>query len=297
MSNKNFYDLSPKIKASFLGKLNDYYCTEKKHTVLIIPFFGLLHPISNEPRPILNHVDLNILNIMKNQFKDVIVYPGDNKYISVYNLSINEEIENFAKQQYYLSSIVNRPTSFSNDSKWYENIKDNLDSEIVLPYSTAFDIENIDQLISYVRNFCIEASKTDKLTKICLICPLSYISEMNNENYNKIKNCISSINGTLYFAQNQADTYMYNNGQFYLYDERYEEKFINSIQDFAKTYSAKVSKEAKKVLKADELCELILNGQFGNSENEIIERIEQIDVDRLYESANLTIDKQIKKRK
>ena len=59
------------------------------------------------------------------------------------------------------------------------------------------------------------------------------------------------------------------------FDEKNREKFINSIQDFAKTYSAKVSKEAKKVLKVDELCELILNGQFGNSENEIIERIDQ----------------------
>lgn len=297
MSNKNFYDLSPKVKAVLLGKLNDYYCTEKEHTVLIIPFFGLLHPISNEPRPILNHVDLNIINIMKKQFKDVIVYPGDNKYFSSYNLSLTEEIESFAKQQYYLSNMVNRPTSFSSNSKWYENIINNVDSEIVLPYNTAFEIKDINQLISYVESVYKEASKTDKLTKICLICPLSYISEMNNENYNKIKNCISSINGTLYFAQNQADTYMYNNGQFYLYDERYEEKFINSIQDFAKTYIAKVSKEAKKVLKTDELCELILNGQFGNSENEIIERIEQIDVDRLYESANLTIDKQVKKRK
>ena len=296
MSNKNFYDLSPKVKLSLLGKLNDYYCTEKEHTILIIPFFGLLHPISNEPRPILNHVDLNILNIMKKQFKDVIVYPGDNEYFSSYNLSLTEEIESFAKQQYYLSNMVNRSTSFSVYSKWYENIKDNLDSEIVLPYNTAFEIEDINQLISYVEKVCRDASKTDKLTKICLICPLSYISEMNKENYNKIKNCISSINGTLYFAQNQADTYMYNNGQFYLYDERYEEKFINSIQDFAKIYSAKVSKEAKKVLKVDELCELILNGEFGSRENEIIERIEQIDVDRLYESANLTIDKQVKKR-
>lgn len=296
MSNKNFYDLSPKVKAILLGILNDYYCVEKEHTILIMPFFGLLHPISNEPRLILNHVDLNIMNIMKNQFKEVIVYPGDNRYFSAYNLSINEEIENLAKQQYYFSNMANRPTSFSADSKWYENIKDNLDSEIVLPYNTAFEIEDINQLISYVEKVCRDASKTDKLTKICLICPLSYISEMNNENYNKIKNCISSINGSLYFAQNQADTYMYNNGQFYLYDERYEEKFINSIQDFAKIYSAKVSKEAKKVLKVDELCELILNGEFGSRENEIIERIEQIDVDRLYESANLTIDKQVKKR-
>lgn len=297
MTNKKLYDLSTKVKLSLLGKLNDYYCTEKEHTILIIPFFGLLHPISNEPRPILNHVDLNIINIMKKQFKDVIVYSGDNKYFSSYNLSLTEEIESFAKQQYYLSNMVNRSTSFSAYSKWYENIKDNLDSEIVLPYNTAFEIKDINQLISYVESVYKEASKTDKLTKICLICPLSYISEMNNENYNKIKNCISSINGLLYFAQNQADTYMYNNGQFYIFDDRYEEKFINSIQDFAKTYSAKVSKEAKNVLKADELCELILNGQFGNSENEIIERIEQIDVDRLYESANLTIDKQVKKRK
>ena len=122
MSNKKLYDLSPKVKLSLLGKLNDYYCMEKEHTILIMPFFGLLHPISKEPRPILNHVDLNIINIMKNQFKDVIVYPGDNKYVSAYNLSVDEEIENFAKQQYCLSSMVNRPTSFSSNSIWYENI-------------------------------------------------------------------------------------------------------------------------------------------------------------------------------
>lgn len=297
MSNKNFYDLSPKVKAVLLGKLNDYYCTEKEHTVLIMPFFGLLHPISNEPRPILNHVDLNILNIMKNQFKDVIVYPGDNKYISAYNLYVNKEIESFAKQQYYLSAMVNRPTSFSSNSKWYENIINNLDEEMVLPYNTAFDIGDINELISYIKIIYKEASKTDKLTKICLICPTSHISENNDENYNKLKNFIASINGLLYFAHNQADTYMYNNYQYYLYDDKYSEKFINSIQDFVKVYNSKISKEAKKVLKADELCELILNDQFGNNENEIIERIEQIDVDGLYESANLKIDKQVKKHK
>ena len=297
MSNKSVYDLESKIKISLLSKLNDYYCIEKERTILIMPFFGLLHPISNEPRPILNHVDLNILNIMKNQFKDVIVYPGDNKYISSYNLSVNEEIESFAKQQYYLSSVVNRPTSFSSESKWYEEIINNLDEEIVLPYNTAFDIGDINELISYIKNIYKVTSKTDKLTKICLICPLSYINENNDENYNKLKNYISSINGLLYFAQNQADTYMYNNYQFYLYDEQYGEKFINSIQDFVKEYNSQVSKEAKKVLKVDELCELILNGEFGSSEKEIIERIEQIDVDRLYESVNLTIDKQVKKCK
>jgi len=193
--------------------------------------------------------------------------------------------------------MVNRPTSFSGEPKWYENIINNLDEETVLPYNTAFDIGDINELITYIKNVYKEVSKTDKLTKICLICPSSYINENNEENYKKLKNFINSINGSLYFAHNQADTYMYNNYQFYLYDEQYGEKFINSIQDFSKTYSAKVSKEAKKVLKADELYELILNGQFGNSENEIIERIEQIDVDRLYESANLTIDKQVKKRK
>ena len=297
MSNKSVYDLESKIKISLLSKLNDYYCIEKERTILIMPFFGLLHPISNEPRPILNHVDLNILNIMKNQFKDVIVYPGDNKYISAYNLSINEETENFAKQQYYLSSMVNRPTSFFSNSKWYENIINNIDKQIVLPYNTAFDIGDINELISYIKNIYKVTSKTDKLTKICLICPLSYINENNDENYNKLKNYISSINGLLYFAQNQADTYMYNNYQFYLYDEQYGEKFINSIQDFVKEYNSQVSKEAKKVLKVDELCELILNGEFGSSEKEIIERIEQIDVDRLYESVNLTIDKQVKKCK
>ena len=297
MSNKSIYDLPPKIKISLLSILNDYYCKEKEHTIVIMPFFGLLHPISNEPRPILNHVDLNILNIMKNQFKNVIVYPGDSKYISSYNLSVNEEIESFAKQQYYLSSVVNRPTSFSSESKWYEEIINNLDEEIVLPYNTAFDIGDINELITYIKNVYKEVSKTDKLAKICLVSPSSYINENNEENYNKLNKFISSINGSLYFAHNQADTYIYNNYQYYLYDDKYNGKFINSIQDFVKVYNSNISKEAKKVIKVDEICENILNGEFGNNENQIIETIEQIDVDRLYESANLTIERQVKKRK
>ena len=293
MKDKNIYDLSPKVKLSLLSKLNDYYSMEKEHTILIMPFFGLLHPISNEPRPILNHVDLNIMNIMKNQFKDVIVYPGDNKYISSYNLAINEEIEGFAKQQYFLSSIFNRPTSFSSNSKWYENIISNLDKEIVLPYSTAFDIDDIDELIAYVKKVYKETSKKDKLTKVCLVCPLSYIGEINDENYNKIKEYISSIKGSLYFAHNQADTYMYNNYQYYLYNEKYIEKFINSIQDFAKTYNKQVSIEAKEVLKIDELLEVILSCE---TEEKIIEIIENIDVDKSYENFNINSNNKIIKR-
>ena len=112
--------MSPKLKA-LLSLVNDFYSIEKQHTVVVIPFFGLLHSQGNESKPFLNYVDINILDLMKRQFKDVVVYPGENRYLSSYGLPLTA-VEHLAHEQNLLSRIVNRTTNFDKLSDRHREI-------------------------------------------------------------------------------------------------------------------------------------------------------------------------------
>ena len=82
MKKENFRELSPKVKMALLSLIDEFYSIDKQHTVVVMPFFGLLHSQGNESKPFLNYVDINILDLMKSQFKGVVVYPGENNYLS-----------------------------------------------------------------------------------------------------------------------------------------------------------------------------------------------------------------------
>ena len=65
-------EMSPKVKMAILSLVNDFYNIEKQHTIVVIPFFGLLHSQGNESKPFLNYADINILDLMKKQFRDML---------------------------------------------------------------------------------------------------------------------------------------------------------------------------------------------------------------------------------
>ena len=287
----NLDKLSPKVRLALFSLINDFYSVAKQNTIIVMPFFGLLHSQGNESKPILNYIDVNILDIMKSQFKDVVVYPGENRYLGSYNLSLSS-VEHLAHQQNILSRIINRTTNFDKLSDKHNQIIyeykkalndfDTMKEKNPLPYKTAFNIRNPKDLISFVKNMDKTMKQENKNFNICLICPITYLTEHTSQTYNSIVKAINSIDGTLYFAQNQSDMCLYNNYHLMLYDDQYPQNFVHSIQGFVNTYSKEITSLAKKVLNYEMLIQSIINGNFGSSDSEIISNLENIDITKIY---------------
>jgi len=283
--------MSPKIKMALLSLVNDFYSIEKQHTVVVMPFFGLLHSQGNESKPFLNYVDINILDLMKSHFKDVIVYPGENRYLSYYGLNLTS-VEHLAHEQNLLSRIVNRTTNFDRFSDRHKEILylyekaltefNTMKEKYPLHYTTAFNIQTPEDLISFVRQLYKKLKQENDKNKICLVCPISYLIDYSAQIYNSVAETMKSIGGTLYFAQNQSDRYLCDCSYRLLYDEQYDERFVHSIQDFANTYNEDILILAKNRLNFNNIIRHIKNGDYGYSEIEIVDNLEKIDVEKLY---------------
>ena len=292
MKKENFRELSPKVKMALLSLIDEFYSIDKQHTVVVMPFFGLLHSQGNESKPFLNYVDINILDLMKSQFKGVVVYPGENNYLSSYGLP-SSAIEHLANEQNILSRIVNKTTSFDKISDRHREILylyekaiadfDRMKEKYPLPYKTAFDIQSPEDLVSYIKKVNHKIKQEDKENKICLVCPLSFVADQNST-YDEVVELIKSTGVMLYFAGNHSDRYLTTTDYRMLYDEEHSERFIQSIQDFANTYNEDISSRARKELQFDRLLNQIKNGELGSSDNQIIENLEQINVKDLFSS-------------
>lgn len=289
-------EMSPKVKMALLSLVNDFYSIEKQHTVVVIPFFGLLHSQGNESKPFLNYVDINILDLMKRQFKDVVVYPGENRYLSSYGLPLTA-VEHLAHEQNLLSRIVNRTTNFDKLSDRHREILylyekalagfDTMKEKQPLPYSTAFSIQTPEDLISFVKQLDRKIKQEDSDNKICLVCPISYLIDHSSQIYDSIAETMKSIGGTLYFAQNQSDIYLYDNAYQMLYNEQYDERIVQSIQDFANIYNEDITRMAKNKLHFNSIVSAVRNGDYGSTESEIIDNLEQINVQKLHSATPL----------
>lgn len=284
-------EMSPKVKMALLSLVNDFYSIEKQHTVVVMPFFGLLHSQGNESKPFLNYVDINILDLMKSQFKDVVVYSGENRYLSSYGLPLTA-VDHLAHEQNLLSRIVNRTTNFDRLSERHREILylyekaladfDTMKEKYPLPYKTAFNIKTPEDLISFVKQLDRKIKQENKDNKICLVCPISYLIDHSTQIYDSIAETMKSIGGTLYFAQNQSDMYLYSNYYQTLYNEQYNEKIIQSIQDFANTYNKDITKMAKNKINFNRILNSIRNGDYESTESEVIDNLEQINIEELY---------------
>lgn len=295
-------DMSPRVRMALISLISDFYSIEKQHTIVVMPFFGLLHSQGNESKPFLNYVDINILDIMKSHFKDVVVYPGENHYLSSYGLDLSS-VNHLAHEQYLLSRIVNRTTNFEGLSDRHRGILcsyekaladfDTMKEKYPLPYRTAFDIQTPEELISYIKQINETSKQEDKDNKICLLCPISYLIDHTNETYFSLTETMKSIGGSLYFSQNQSDKYLYDSSYRQLFDDQYDEKFVHSIQDFANTYNEDISRLAKAKLQFDSVIQQINNGSFGATEKEIVDNLSQIDVGKLYSTKSLNENKEL----
>lgn len=291
LKDKNFGSLSHKVRLELMSIIDDYYSLEKQLTVVVMPFFGLLQTQGNECKTFLNFVDINTLDLMNRQFKDVFVYPGENRYLSQYGESL-KCVEHLMQEQNTFSRVVNKTTNFNDTLKVHKNILslyektvnnfDLISKKYPLPYKTVLNIKTPQDLICFINKLNKEIKQNNCKNKICLICPISFITEHKASVYNSLVETINSIGGTLYFAQNQSDKYLYSGMSKMLFDEQYSEKFVHSIQDFAKVYNENVIKLAKRKLKFESLIKKVKNGELGTSEIEIMDNLKKIDTNEIF---------------
>ncbi|MBQ8431174.1 MAG: hypothetical protein IJX26_04490, partial [Clostridia bacterium] len=194
-------------------------------------------------------------------------------------------------------TIVNRTTNFDKLSDRHREILylyekaladfDTMKEKQPLPYRTAFSIQTPEDLISFVKQLDRKIKQEDSDNKICLICPISYLIDHSCQIYNSIAETMKSIGGTLYFAQNQSDIYLYDNTYQMLYNEQYDERIVQSIQDFANIYNEDITRMAKNKLHFNSIVSAIRNGDYGSTESEIIDNLEQINVQKLHSTTPL----------
>lgn len=294
----NFYtDMFPKVKVELLWLLNEYYQIAKSHTIVICPFFGLLHMYGNESHPLLDFGNLKTICAMNKDFKDVYVYPGTtNSYYRAIGQQPPEEEYIFrAQEQYIISEILNRTLGYSSFQKVhadtidiYKKAIDNFEEikkQYPLPYKTVFNLTNANALIDFINQVFSEAKKTDELAKVLLIYDTDELDFQVNkqDDFAKIEQFMSSINGTLYLAQNHSEKYMYS---IRAIDEIYNYNTVISLQHFSKVYSNAISIEAKAAIQIDILTKNIANGHLGETENEIVRNISLLDCNELYKAYN-----------
>lgn len=291
MKNEHFKDLSPKVKMALASLVDDFYNLEKQHTVVVMPFFGLLHTPGNECKPFLNYVDINILDLMQKHFKQVIVYPGENRYLRAYGSNL-AAVEHLANEQNILSRIVNKTVSFDGLPERYENIIELYQNAITnfeetkrrfpLPYKTAFDIQTPEELLVFIKQLDCKIKQEDKRNKVCLVCPASYLTDHSESVYNSIRSAIKEVGGSLYFSQNMGDLHLYSASYKLLYDENFQKKFVQSIQDFAKTYNEDVVMLAKEKLDFANIVNTVERLMSHTAEDELVKKIDGVNVKSIY---------------
>lgn len=295
--NKIYATMLPKVKIELLDILNEYYQIAKSHTIVICPFFGLLHMYGNESHPILDFGNLKTICAMTKDFKDVYVYPGTTNscYETINKQPTEEECILRAQEQYILSNILNRTLGYSSFHKVHtDTIKmykksidkfDEMNKQYPLPYKTAFNLTTTNELIEFINQIFTETKKTDELTKIILIYDtdkLDYNTD-KQEDFIKIEQFINSINGSLYLAQNHSEKYVYSIRSI---DESFCYNSIISLQHFSKVYNSIISNEAKKAIQMDTLIKNIANGLLGETENEIVNNLHLLDCNEIYKTYN-----------
>ena len=244
---------------------------------------------------------MNILDIIKSHFKDVYVYAGENRFLEYYGLT-TDVVSHLANEQNILSRIVNKTTNFSGISdnhneilSLYHEALENFEKakrDYPLPYKSIFHISSLYDLIDFVKALDKNQKEKDELSKICLICPLSYITDYSKDVYDLLKVFVEETNALLYFSQNQSDLRLYSSIYGFINDGQIKEKVIQSIQDFANQYCDDISKVAYECLDAEKIHKKIINGEFGSNENDIIDKLSKVDVMQIYKDSSFDSSKQ-----
>lgn len=275
--------------------LLELYEIEQSHTIVFMPFYGLVHIYGNQLQPILDFGTMMTLTLMNKRFKQLYIYKGETE--ATYGNNSPECMEVLVQKQWILSHILNEVieySSFSSDYndkvnlfenehtngmfKLYNNSRFNqLIDKYPLPYKTIFDIETADDFIYYIDRTLKEAQKEDELAKVLLIYPTYWIQEEKSlQKFKKIEEYIKSINGTIYYASNYSGDFI--NMDKYIYRPCHDYKHVCTLQHFSKIYCEDVHEQMLEILGENLSPEDIKNGLFGSNAG----KIRDISADNIY---------------
>lgn len=290
------------LYTELLIKLTELYKMEQSHTIVFMPFFGLIHIYGNELRPILDFGTMTTLKLMNENFKQLHVYRGETELTCYEQLdkevNTSKRMEILAQKQWILSHVLNgvsvpytRFTIDYNDKvNFFENEHtlgqfkidanssfNQLIDKYPLPYKTAFDLQNEDDLINYIDRTLKDAQKEDKLAKVLLIYPVYKLEyEKNFKNFKKIEEYIKSINGTIYYATNNSGYFI--NHDSFIAKPCHDYKHVCTLQHFSKTYCDDIHEQMLEIFIENLSPEDIKNGIFGPN----AEKLEDVSVSDLY---------------
>lgn len=286
--------------------LSKLYDIEQSHTIVFMPFFGLIHIYGNQLQPIMDFGTQMTLTLMNKNFKQLYVYKGETE--ATYGNDSPKSMEILAQKQWILSKVLNEVIEYSgftsdyNDNvNLFENEHTNgrfklyndssfnqLIDKYPLPYKTIFDVQNDDDFINYIDKTLLDAQKEDELAKVLLIYPTYWIQEEKKlQSFKKIEQYINSINGTIYYASNYSGDFINNDKYLYRLCQGY--KCVCTLQHFSKTYCEDIHEQMLEVLNQNLSPEDIKNGVFGPNG----EKISVVSVSDLY-NKKLIKDRNIK---
>lgn len=275
-------------------KLSELYAIEESHTIVFMPFFGLIHIYGNQIQPILDYATMMTLTLMNKRFKQLYVYKGETE--ATYGNDTSESMEILAQKQWILSHVLNETIVYSpftsdyNDKvNLFENEHTNgkfklynnssfkqLIDEFPLPYKTIFDLKTEEDFIKYIDNTLKEFQKEDELAKVLLVYPTYWIQEEKQlKNFKKIEEYIKSINGTIYYASNYSGDFV--NIDKYIFRECHDYKHVCSLQHFSKTYCDDINEQMLELMGKNISTEGIKNAKFvlsdENNEQQLAQAI------------------------
>lgn len=267
-------------------KLSELYAIEQSHTIVFMPFFGLIHIYGNQLQPILDFGTMMTLTLINKNFKQLHVYKGETQ--ATYGNDSSKNLEILAQKQWILSHVLNEVieySAFTNDYNDKVNLfenehtnglfklyKDSSFSQLMeqypLPYKTVFNLQNENDFINYIDRTLKEVQKEDKLARVLLIYPTYWIQEEKQlQSFKKIEDYIKSINGNIYYASNYSGDFI--NMDKYIYRPCHDYKHVCTLQHFSKTYCEDIYEQMLEILSQNVSSEDIKNGFFGPNAEKI----------------------------
>lgn len=282
--------------------LTGLYNEEQSHTIVFMPFFGLIHIYGNQLQPILDFGTMMTLRLMNENFKQVHVYRGETEVLYrcdsiAKDYDSPERMEILVRKQWIFNNILNEAIpylpftdDYSDKVNLFENehtngkfkLHDNssfnqLIDEYPLPFKTAFDLQNEDDFIDYIDRTLRKAQKEDKFAKVLLIYPTYFLEdEKQLKSFKKIEEYIKSINGNIYYASNYSGNFI--RRDYYNYKPCHDYKHVCSLQHFSKTYCEDIYEQMLEILIENLSPEDIKNSVFGPNG----EKIDDVSVSDLY---------------
>lgn len=303
-TNELYLELSPEIRDSIEKKFYEYYKQEKENSVLFIPLYSGLIMEGNHFQPLISFQEHNCLAKIGRDFNSAYIYPGYStdmeKYIteeyyenmlpivSMYNNLFNKSAPYSSTKSEQLAYFINLFTRIQEDG--ITSLPSFYTYNIFEDFNTLF-CKGLDETLEQIET--VIKQKDKKITPV-VILPRENIYKCNYEteedginktaqNIEKVKNFADKTNAKIFLSCNNGGKDISPDGiALRLYESVFDNEFpvIKGADDFATEYSKMIVEEIKEAIQFDTLIEGIANGEYGDTENSIIENLKNINLNQ-----------------